>query len=160
MIGRFIRAVAIGIQSPVSGRGASAGGVRHFVAVGVQVRGETVVQRARVLELAGLGTGDELWVVVQVEEVTTVGKRRRRDADVLLRILPGCSWRNQPWVYSLSSMISLWWASTSSFYQILGFGGGVGVEPVVSNDRVHFGRSAQTATAMCSSTWCDRSKLW
>ena len=81
-----------GHRDPVAGQRVAAhlrGGVRHFVTVGVQMRGETVVQRARVLELAGLGTGDELGVVVQVEEVTTVGKRRRRDADMLLRILPG-----------------------------------------------------------------------
>ena len=79
-----------GHRDPVAGQRVAAhlrGGVRHFVAVGVQVRGEAVVQRARVLELAGLGAGDVFRIVVEIEEVASVGQRGRRDADMLLRIL-------------------------------------------------------------------------
>ena len=112
-----------GHRNPVTGQRVAAhlrSGVRHFVAVGVQVRGKTVVQRARILELAGLGTGDELGIVVQIEEVTTVGKRRRRDADMLLRVLSGgVVGEISHGCYSLSSMVSLWWASTSSFTKSL-----------------------------------------
>ena len=76
-------------RDPIAGQRVAAhfrSRVRHLLARGVELIGETVWQLARILQLACLGAGNVFRIVVKIEEVAAIGKRGRRDTDMLLRI--------------------------------------------------------------------------
>ena len=60
--------------------------IRHFLAGGVELVGETVRKLARIFQFASLDAGDVFRIVIEIEEVAAIGKRGRRDTDMLLRI--------------------------------------------------------------------------
>ena len=112
-------------RNPIAGQRVAAhlrSGVRHFLAGRVELIGETVGQLTRIVQFAGLGTGNVFRIVVEIEEVTAIGKRGRGDTDVFLRIFSrsiGCEFTHGD--YSLSCICSVWCASTSSLTKSLVF---------------------------------------
>ena len=81
-----------GHGDPVAGQRVAAHlrcSVRHLVAVGVQMRREAVGEMAGVMQFAGLLAADVLRVVIEIEEVASVGEGGRCDADVGARICAG-----------------------------------------------------------------------
>ena len=76
-------------RNPIAGQRIAAhfrSRVRHFLAGRVELVGETVRKLARILQFASLAAGDVFRIVVKIEEVAAIGKRGRRDTDMLLRI--------------------------------------------------------------------------
>ena len=76
-------------RDPIAGQRVAAhfrSRVRHLLARGVELIGETVRKLARILQFASLDAGNVFRIVVKIEEITSVRERGRRDTDMLLRI--------------------------------------------------------------------------
>ena len=76
-------------RNPIAGQRVAAhfrSRVRHLLARGVELIGETVRKLARILQFASLDAGNVFRIVIEIEEVAAIGKRGRRDTDMLLRI--------------------------------------------------------------------------